>query len=174
MKIAMVFMLLMADAFSQVPQSHQASTSDGLVVELRTNSNRVQLTDDLAITVLFRSPGKTITIWNALIWGVTPGLQLRVLDSSGHEVDSDYRPLYDFGIPDTHGRNALMSIGGNRFAGFDSRIPAKWLFHKPGRYTIKCVYAPTLSRHYFVGHTIWGKEDGAIESAAVPITVEAR
>jgi hypothetical protein len=76
-------------------------------------------------------------------------------------------------MPDKDGKEELISIGQNCFAGFDSRIPAKWLFHKPGRYTIKCIYAPKLPRNYFRGRTIWGKEDGVIESAAVSITVEA-
>jgi len=74
--------------------------------------------------------------------------------------------------PDRTGKNALISIGGKSFAGFDSQIMVKTLFPGPGKYTVKCTYSPPLPRDYFHGHKIWGKEDGPIESASVPIFVD--
>ena len=172
MRSMMLFVLLMGGPFGQMAQSQPAITRDGLSVEVRLGSSRVKLTDNLAVTVIFRSPGKITTIWNALGWGIPTGLRLQVLDASGHEIRSDYSLSYHIVPPDLTGKDALISIGGDSFAGFDSRIPVKMVFHESGRYTVKCIYAPTLPRSYFQGHTIWGQEDGAIVSAGVPITVD--
>jgi hypothetical protein len=170
----MMFVLLTSGVFGQVTQLKQEITRDGLTVELRASSNRVQLTGEMVVTVFFRSPRTVTTIWNALGWSGSTGLYLQVLDSSGHEVKSHYPPPYDVMPPDETGKDELISIGGDSFAGFDSHIPAKMLFRVPGRYTIKCIYSPPLPRNYFQGNTIWGKEDGAIESAGVSISVEER
>jgi hypothetical protein len=167
----LVFVLLMSGAFGGTTKSKQEIPTDGLSVELRSSSNRVKLQDEMVVTVFFRSPRKDTTIWNALGWGGVTGLRLQVLDSSGHDVENRYVQLYDVLPPDETGKNALISIGGNSFAGFDSHIPVKMLFPGPGRYTIKCIYSPTLPRHYFQGTTIWGKEDGVIESPGVSISV---
>jgi hypothetical protein len=74
--------------------------------------------------------------------------------------------------PDPGGKNALISIGGMTFAGFDSHFAASELFPHAGSYTIKCIYNAPLSRNYFEGRIIWGKEDGVIESVPVSIVVE--
>lgn len=174
MRLTILVMLFVSALFGQVASSEGAHSGDGLVVELRTGADLVQLTDDLIVTVVFRSPLKITTIWNALGWGVATGLRLQVLDSSGREVRSNYAPMYHVVPPDMTGNNALISIGGSSFAGFDSRLPVRLVFHEPGRYTLRCIYTPTLPRNYFEGRTIWGKEDGTIMSAAVPITVAGR
>lgn len=146
--------------------------SDRLRVELRASASRVRLTDEVMLTVFFRSPEREVTIWNALGWGAPAGLYLQVLDASGHEVRNDFTPFFHPMPPDETGKDALISIGSKSFAGFDSQIPAKALFPGPGRYTLKCRYSPPLSRDYFKGHTIWGKEDGAIESSPVTVDVQ--
>jgi hypothetical protein len=171
MRAAILFLVFVSSASSQVAQSARAA-SVGLRVELRTSSRRVGMTGDIALSVFFRSPEKEITIWNALAWGAPAGLYLKVSDSSGHEVRNGFAPFYHPLPPDLTGRGALISIGEDSFAGFDSRIPAKMLFPGPGRYTVKCVYRPPLQRHYFQGTTIWGTEDGPIESAGVAVLVE--
>jgi hypothetical protein len=170
MKLVIVLLLLIGSATSQV--THSAQTSDGLRVEVRVSSGRVQMTGEIALSVFFRSPGKEITIWNALAWGAPAGLYLRVLDSSGHELRNNFHPFYHPLPPDLTGRGALISIGEDTFAGFDSRIPAKMLFPGPGTYMVKCIYSQPLPRNYFKGMTIWGKEDGTIESLEVPVSVD--
>jgi hypothetical protein len=129
----------------------------------------------MVVSVFFRSPERQITIWNALYFSASSGIFLHIFDSSGHETRVRY-PLIsiDPSPPDASGRGALISIGGRSFAGFDDRIPAKFLFPGPGRYTIKCEYMQTLSRNYFVGNSIWGKEDGAIESPGAIVDVSEK
>ena len=73
---------------------------------------------------------------------------------------------------DLDGKDALISVGGSLFAGFDSRIAVKSLFPKPGRYRIQCLYGPPLPRNYFRGQTIWGKEDGPVRSIGASVYVE--
>ena len=46
MRPTLLFMLLMSGSFGRLAQSHEAISQDGLRVELRTDSNRVKLTDD--------------------------------------------------------------------------------------------------------------------------------
>lgn len=169
MKGVVVFLALFGSAFSQVSRSQP---HDGLEVELRTNSAEVRITDEVTVTVFFRSPEREITIWNFLEWGAPAGLYLKVLDSTGREVRNSFAPFLHPLPPDPTGKDALLSIGGRVFAGFDSQIEVKALFPKPGRYTIKCLYSPPLSRNYFQGHTMWGKEDGPIESAEISVTVD--
>jgi hypothetical protein len=94
-----------------------------------------------------------------------------VFDAAGHEVPHTAIPI-DPIPPDLTGKNALISIGGQAFAGFDSQFTTRELFPHPGSYRMKCVYSPPLRRDYFTGHRIWGKEDGPIESAPVSILVE--
>ena len=96
------------------------------------------------------------------------------MDSSGREVKNDFVAFYHPLPPDETGKDALISIGAGSFAGFDSQTPAKALFPGPGKYTLKCRYIPPLPRTYFKGHTIWGKEDGAVESPAIPIVVDVQ
>jgi len=168
-KTCIVFLLLL-NSLGHVGNSTE-DPNGRLRIELRTTANPVRLTDDLGVTVVFRSPEKGVTIWNALGWGSGVGLYLQVLDSSGSEVQNDFHPFYHALPPDETGKDALISISGSVFAGFDSQIPAKLLFPKAGTYMIKCVYQPLLSRHYFQGHTIWGREDGPIESTEVLVAV---
>ena len=126
-----------------------------------------------ALTVIFRSSdGEDITIWNGLGWGLSGGLYLHVWDSSGRQVENGFVPFFHPLPPDLTGKNALITIGGNVFAGFDDRIQVKTLFPKPGRYRLYCDYMPPLSRHYFQGQTIWGKEDGSVGSVPISILVE--
>jgi len=173
MKLAILFLILTSSALGQL--TAEGSGLRRLRVELRANASQVAMTGNLNLTVLFRSPERgVVTIWNALDWGAPAGLYLQVLDSSGREVRNDFAPFFHPLPPDENGKDALISIAGGSFAGFDSEIPAKALFPSPGKYTLKCRYIPPLPRHYFKGHTIWGKEDGSIESAAVPITVDVQ
>ena len=142
-----------------------------LTVELRTNSARLRMSDRIFLSVYFRSPDR-VTIWNALWWGGSTGLELVVVDSSGHRLQPPIPPI-DPMPPDLTGKDALISIGGRDvFAGFDSWFAASDLFPRAGTYTIKCRYKPPLPRNYFKAHTIWGREDGQIESRAISILVE--
>jgi len=170
MKAAIACIVLMSSAFSQVAHS-RTHPSAGLSVEVRASSTQVEMTEEIALTVIFRSPEKEITIWNALGLGAPAGLSLKVFDSSGQEVQNDFAPFYHPVPPDETGKHSLLSIGGNIFAGFDSRIPANTLFPKPGRYTVRCVYRPPLPKNFFQGRTIWGAEDGPIVSPGVAVTV---
>ena len=170
MKPAMMFLLLSSIAFGQT-ESADKSPSAALRIELRTSSVQVRMTDEIVVSLFFRSPDKTTTIWNALWWAGSTGLELQVFDSSGHQVEHTVVPSEPL-PPDLTGKNALISIEGNEFAGFDSQFAVSELFHRPGSYTLKCIYSPILTRHYFRGHTIWGREDGRIESAPVSVFVK--
>ena len=172
MKAAPILLLFLISASFGQTDSASKSHSATLSVELRTSSTRVHLSDDMVLTVLFRSPDQDTTIWNALGWGPAVGLFLHVWDSSGHEVENSFAPFFHPLPPDLTGRNALITIGGNVFAGFDDRIQVKSLFPKPGQYRLYCGYLPPLSRHYFQGQTIWGKEDGPVGSAPISVLVE--
>ena len=172
MKGAAILLLLLIGASFRQTDSASKPFSATLKVELRTSSTRVNLGDDMVLTVLIRSPAEDVTIWNALGWGTSAGLFLHVWDSSGHEVENGFAPFFHPLPPDLTGKNALITIGGNVFAGFDDRIQVKSLFPKPGRYSLYCGYLPPLSRHYFQGQTIWGKEDGPVESAPISVLVE--
>lgn len=171
MKTAVVLLLIASTSVGQAGSARN-SRSTGLVVELRTSSGHVQISDDLVLTVIFRSVDKDTTIWNALGWGVSGGLYLQIRDSSGREVENGFAPFFHPLPPDLTGKGALITIGGNVFAGFESPIQAKALFPKPGRYRLYCDYMPPLSRHYFQDQTIWGKEDGTVGSAPVAILVD--
>ena len=170
MKAAFAFLILIGCALSQVA-NFRTQPSAGLNIEVRASSSQVEMTDEIVLTVTFRSPQKQISIWNALGWGATTGLSLKVFDSSGREVQNNFAPFYHPLPPDETGKDALLSIGGNTFAGFDSRIPVSTLFPKPGRYTVRCVYGAPLRQNYFRGNTIWGKEDGTIVSPGISISV---
>jgi len=170
MKAAIGFLLLLGSALSQVLVPTKAAT-EGLRVELRPGSSRVHMKDDINLTVFFRSD-KDVTIWNALGWGAPTGLFLTVFDSSGHEVHNNFAPFFHPLPPDVTGKDALISIGGTVFGGFDSQIPAKELFPKPGKYILVCSYNPPLPRNYFRGRTIWGEEDGPVGSQGVPVMVD--
>jgi len=170
MKAAMLFLLLGSTTIGQTGSAGK-SPSAALRIELRTNSVQVRTTEEIVVSVFFRSPDKTTTIWNALWWAGSTGLELQVFDSSGHQVEHVVVPSEPM-PPDLTGKDALISIEGSEFAGFDSRFAVRELFPRPGMYTIKCIYSPPLRRDYFKGHTIWGKEDGRIESAPVSVFVE--
>ena len=171
MKVVILMLVLVIGTFAQSANPEKAG-STRLRIELRSGASRVTMTGNLNLTVLFRSPETgVVTIWNALDWGAPAGLYLQVLDSSGREVRNDFAPFFHPLPPDENGKDALISLADGSFAGFDSEIPAKLLFPAPGTYTLKCRYSPPLPRHYFKGHTIWGKEDGTIESAPAPVTV---
>ncbi len=172
MKAVMLLLLLGSATFAQTGSPSGGSSSAALRTEIRASADQVGMTDDIAVTVFFRSPEKDITIWNVLEWGATAGLYLKVVDSAGHEVHNDFAPFLHPLPPDLTGKDALICLGGRVFAGFESRIAVKTLFPKPGTYKIYCLYSPPLSRHYFQGQTIWGKEDGPVESAPVSIVVK--
>jgi hypothetical protein len=171
MRLLIAIVLLISGGFSQTAGAQNENKTRGFKVELRAYPNPTPLTDDITVTVFFRSPKRQVTLWNAFGWGYSTGLFLQVLDPSGHEVKKFVQP-YDVAPPDPTGKNTLISIGGDGFAGFDSHIPAKMLFRTPGKYTLKCIYSAPLPRDYFQGNTIWGKEDGPIESVEVPIWVK--
>jgi len=148
------------------------STPAPLTVEVRTNSARVRISEKIFLSVYFRSPDKVLTIWNALWWGGSTGLELVVVDSSGHQLQPPVPPI-DPLPPDLTGKDALISLGGRDvFAGFESWFAASDLLPRAGTYTIKCRYKPPLPRNYFKAHTIWGREDGQIESRPISILVE--
>lgn len=170
MKAAMIFLLLSSITFGQTGAADK-SPSAALRIELRTSSVQVRMSDEIVVSLFFRSPDKTTTIWNALFWAGSTGLELQVFDSSGHRLEHTVVP-YEPMPPDLTGKDALISIEGDEFAGFDSQFAVSELFPRPGSYTIKCIYSPRLTRHYFKGHTIWGREDGRIESAPVSVFVE--
>lgn len=172
MRAAMAFLVLISSAFGQAGNLPRGTAAPALRLQVRTSSTHLRMANRIVLTVLFRSPEKDITIWNALGWGPDGGLHLQISDASGHEVRNDFVEMYHALPPDRTGRNALITIGGDIFAGFDSQIPAATLFPRPGRYTIKCFYHPSLPRNYFQGHTIWGNEDGSIESTSVSVVVE--
>jgi hypothetical protein len=52
MKAAILFLVLINSAFGQVTQSTKAA-SEGLRVEARTSSSRVQMTGEIVLTVFF-------------------------------------------------------------------------------------------------------------------------
>ncbi len=170
MKLAVIFIVIIV-AFSQIAKAQTVNRADRLIVELTVSSHHVHLADDVVTTVLFRSPKKGVTIWDALGWNPSTGLSLQVLDRSGHQV-KEFFQMYDLAPPDETGKNELLSIGWDVFAGFSSHIHANLLFPGLGRYTLRCVYSVPLSRDYFQGSTIWGKEDGPIESAGVTVWVK--
>jgi hypothetical protein len=166
MKAAILLLLLASIAFGQ-----SRSTTSALTTELRASAMHLRMSDEILVSVFFRSPKETTTIWNALWWGGSTGLELQVFDSSGHPVEHAVVPSEPM-PPDLTGKDALISIGGRAFAGFDSEFAASELFPRVGSYTMRCVYHPPLSRHYFKGRTIWGREDGQVESPPLAITVE--
>lgn len=172
MRTAIAFLVLIGSAFSQVGNSSMGTAAPGLRLQVRMSSTHLKMTDKIVVTLFFRSPEKDITIWNALGWGPAAGLHLQISDASGREVRNDFIEMYHPLPPDRSGKDALISIGGEVFAGFDSQIRAAELFPAPGRYTIKCLYHPRLPRDFFQGHTIWGNEDGPIESTSVSVLVE--
>lgn len=171
MRLAMIFVVIIGGAFSQVARAQKGNSANRLNVELRVSSHHVHLTDDVVTTVFFRSPKRSVTIWDALGWNPSTGLSLHVLDRSGHQIKEFYQ-MYDLVPPDETGKDELISIGWDVFAGFDSHIPAKLLFPGPGKYILKCIYTAPLNRNYFQGNTIWGTEDGTIESPGVAVWVE--
>ncbi len=93
MKTAVVLLLIASTSVGQTGSARN-SRSTGLVVELRTSSGHVQISDDLVLTVIFRSVDKDTTIWNALGWGVSGGLYLQIRDSSGREVENGFAPSF--------------------------------------------------------------------------------
>lgn len=157
-------------AFSQTAQQRPAHAGDRLRVELRSSSDKIRLEDDVFLTVVFRS-SLPVTLWNAFGWNSQTGLYLQVLDSSDHELKR-FTQLFDLVPPDPTGKGELVTIGGNTFVGFESRIMATDLFPRPGKYKLRCIYVPPLSRDYFRGNIIWGTGDGRIESPPFAVVVE--
>jgi hypothetical protein len=164
--------LLVALASSLSGQSPGPDKSDApLNIELRANSTRVHIFDEIVWTVVFRSPERPITIWNVLAWGIPTGLTLHVFDLSGHEIQNGFAPFSHPLPPNEYGKGELIALRGKTFAGFDSEFPVKSIFPAPGRYRVRCTYLAPLQRHYFQGQTIWGVEDGPIVSAPVLVEV---
>lgn len=171
MKTALLVLLFGGFCFGQNVLTARSAPAP-LTVEVRTNSSRVRMSDKIFLSAYFRSPDKVLTIWNALWWGGSTGLELVVVDSSGHKSQPPLSPI-DPMPPDLTGKDALISLGGRDvFAGFDSWFAASELFPHAGTYTIKCRYKPPLPRNYFKAHTIWGREDGLVESRPISILVE--
>ena len=143
-----------------------------LTIELRALDSHVRMGDGLSLSTVFRCREGSVALWNALYWSSALGLRLQVLDRNGSEVKS-FAPPIDPIPPSDSGAGDLVSIGGSTFVGFDSQIPANILFPKPGRFLLKCIYTPPLPRGYFPRITIWGNEDGRIESPPIEILVES-
>src|SRR5438309_2168666 len=105
MKLAVLFLILTSGAFGQLSASKRGG-SDRVRIELRASASRVTITENLTLTVLFRSPENgAVTIWNALDWGAPAGLYLQVLDSSGREVRNDFVPFFHPLPPDENGED---------------------------------------------------------------------
>lgn len=171
MRAAAILVLFLSRlSFTQAASSTK-SASPALITEVRASSVHVRMSEDIVVSVYFRSPHKTTTIWNALWWGGSTGLELGVFDSFGHQFQPAMPPIEPM-PPHLTGKGSFLSIGGRTFARFDSRFAVSYLFPQPGSYTIKCTYRPPLGRNYFKGHAIWGREDGVIESAPLSISVE--
>jgi len=168
-----LFLLAMVFWFGNCTQaSPQQVSSGGLRMELYTNATQVRLSDRITLTVILRSPERVVTLWNAFEWGYTPGFRLHVLNSSGKdEGDNFFQGAHPVG-PDEKELRDWVSIGENRFAGFDTDVPVKAIFRKPGKYVLKCTYTAPLPRNYVPGKTIWGKEDGPIESNEITVLVD--
>lgn len=169
--VAVVLMIVsLSVRDSSATPGGEAIPEKNLKLELRTSTSSVRLADSLVVSVFFRSPARRVTIWNTFGWNAQLGLSLAVIDASGRQV-KEYYEMGDYAPPDRTGKNALMTIGYNTFAGFDARIFADELFPGPGAYTLRCIYRPPLPRDYFTGITIWGSEDGVIESAGLKVSV---
>jgi hypothetical protein len=168
MKTALLVLALLTGAFGQASRPTNAD-GQGLQIELRTDTPQVHIKDFIHVTVVFRSPSKEITLWKSFRWGVNTGLDLKVRDATGKEVQTSLTIVPNDPFPPD--RDSWLSIGGSVIAGFDSRIPASALFPRPGQYTIRCVYTPRLPRNFLRGRTIWGTEDGTTQSPKVPIQV---
>jgi hypothetical protein len=166
MKAAILLLLLGSTTLGQ-----SQSTTSALTIELRATSVHLRMRDKIGLSVFFRSLKETTTIWNALWWGGATGLELQVFDSSGHPVEHTVVPSEPM-PPELTGKDALISIGGRAFAGFDSEFAVTELFHHVGFYAVRCVYHPPLSRNYFKGRTIWGRQNGQFESPPLSITIE--
>jgi hypothetical protein len=169
--LAITFILILQPVLCQSVPARNQDAGKALSVELRASSNHVHLTDSLSVSVFFRSPNRRVTLWNSFGWGDTTGLSLMVMNISG-KVLKEYAQMFDVMPPNETGSGELVSIGGNTFAGFDTKIQVKDLFPGPGTFTLKCVYSPPFPRNYFQGSTIWGKEDGEIRSTEVTVVVD--
>src|SRR5258708_25492742 len=101
MKLGIFFLLIINTVFGQVVGPEK---KPGLSVELSANASRVRMSDQVVLTVYFRSPSRRTTMWNALSWGAPAGLYLQVLDSSGREVRNDFSPFYHPVPPDLTGK----------------------------------------------------------------------
>jgi hypothetical protein len=168
--LAIAFMLLSQLSFGQAAPAQGGKADRALTIELRTSATHVRLSGHMEVSVFFRAVAKTVTIWNAFGFFSDGGLFLEVFDASGGVVK---RYVYEgmAAPPDLTGRGALMAIPPGEFAGFDRRVFAEFLFPGPGTFTVKCLYRPPLPRDYFKGNTIWGTEDGPIESSGVKVVV---
>jgi hypothetical protein len=168
-----LLLLVMMLCFGNCTQAPSQQVSNGgLRIELHTNATHLRLSDRITLTVILRSPERVVTLWNAFEWGFTPGFRLHVFNSSGKdEGDNFFQGAHPVG-PDDKELRDWISIGGNRFAGFDTDVPVTAIFRKPGKYVLKCTYMTVLSRDSVPGATIWGKEDGTIESNETTVFVD--
>ncbi len=172
MKHVLVLLAMIFCSWNCAQASSQQASSDGLRMELHTNATRVRLSDRITLTVILRSPERVVTLWNAFEWGFTPGFRLHVFNSSGKDEGDNFFQGAHPGGPDDKDLRDWISIGGNRFAGFDTDVPVTAIFRKPGKYVLKCTYMTVLSRDSVPGKTIWGKEDGTIESNEIKVFVD--
>lgn len=154
MRAGALFIFVVAASLGHAQPSSSNVKSPKPSVELRVQDSHVGMGDDLLLATVFRSREGRVTLWNSFGWNSASGLQLQVLDPNGRKVKS-YNDLYDILPPSESGAGDLVSIGGNNFVGFESWVPVKFLFPKPGQFLLKCTYTPPLPRLYFPGITIW-------------------
>lgn len=172
MRYALFSLAIMLCFGNSTQAPSQQVSNPGLKIELHTNATHLRSSDKVTLTVILRSPRQSTNLWNAFGWGPTAGFRLYVLDPSGNEVQNNFAQLYHAMPLDPKGREELISIQANIFAGFDEDDTVAELFPKPGKYVLKCIYTAPLPRHFFKGVTIWGREDGTIESNEVTIFVD--
>jgi hypothetical protein len=175
MKAAALFALIVAVSLGGMAQPSSGNVKvPPPTIELHARDCHIRLGDDLYLSMVIRSRERSVTIWNSLgWWNYNSGFGLQVLGADGREMKRYYDP-YEIIPPSESGAGELVTVGGNIFVGFDSKIPAKDLFTKPGRFILRCTYTPSLPRGYFPGVTIWGTEDGPIESPPLEITIDTK
>jgi hypothetical protein len=171
MKHVLILLAMIFCSWNCAQAPPQQDSNSGLRMELHTNATQVRLSDRIILTVILRSPEGVVTLWNAFEWGQEPGFLLHVFNSSGKDEGENFFQGAHFLGPDEKELRDWVSIGGNRFAGFDTDVPVKAIFRKPGKYVLKCTYQPIFSRDSFPGKKIWAKEDGAIESNEITVFV---
>jgi len=106
MKAAILLLLLVSITFGQSRPRQSALTA-----ELRASARHLRMSDEILVSVFFRSAKENTTIWNALWWSGSTGLELQVFDSAGHPVEHTVVPSEPM-PPALNGKDALISVGG--------------------------------------------------------------